>query len=524
MQIGRLQIFTDEPEITSENIIRVLRKALPKHFVNARRCEYLLNFEAGIQPKFGEKQFRKDIDFWCIDNLAHKVTEFKLGFNWGSAISLVQRGKEDSGKENESSAVALLNECYESAKIRTKTQQLARFIEICGIGYSYIDINTEYTDGDSYFTVDVLDPTCAFVVRTTYYPDHRIVLGVSFREDELGNRYFTCFTKDKRYEISSAMKIENGKPKKDEKGKAIEEWFENERSGEDNPLRLIPIIEWFRSYDRMGCFEHQIPAMNDLNLLRSNFMNDVHQNTNSLWHYNDVDFPVDENGNEINPKTGEIVRTFTSKDGKTATIKPLTLDYNYQGMLDKMIYDRAIILEECDVPQRSENSANSTGIATSDATGWSGAETAASKEQGIIEDCKSEEVRVALAAIKKSPYTPEDSPLFELRYSDVQASIKRQKNYELTVKANYMATLLSHGFYGEHVIKAANAFDDPNQVWVDSRPLIEAYQKSLFEKSSSNNSSIGEGGEGEKKPNADRLSQDNSDQVNNSPMIDSSRA
>ena len=84
MQIGRAQIFTDEPEVTSENIIKVLRKSLPRHLANANRCEFLLNFEAGIQPKFGEKKFRKDIDFWCIDNLAHKITEFKLGFNWGS--------------------------------------------------------------------------------------------------------------------------------------------------------------------------------------------------------------------------------------------------------------------------------------------------------------------------------------------------------------------------------------------------------------------------------------------------------
>ena len=50
MSIGRIEIFTDEPEITSQNVIKVLQKAVPTHLINASRCDFLLRYEAGEQP------------------------------------------------------------------------------------------------------------------------------------------------------------------------------------------------------------------------------------------------------------------------------------------------------------------------------------------------------------------------------------------------------------------------------------------------------------------------------------------
>ena len=65
----------------------------------------------------------------------------------------------------------------------------------------------------------------------------------------------------------------------------------------------------------------------------------------------------------------------------------------------------------------------------------------------------------------------------------MQPNIKRQKTYEMTTKANTIATLLSHGIYGEDVFNAVPFFDDPNEVWQRSRNLIEKYQESIFDKS-----------------------------------------
>ena len=215
MQFGRKEIFTDVMEITKENVISVLRQAMIDFMPNQSDCEFLLNYEAGLQSKTREKTYRKDIDCWCVDNIANEITEFKLGFNWGNPITLVQRGEKDSGTSEEATAISLLNECYEAEQIKKKTQQLARFIEICGIGYTIVDINTEYEDGDSYFTVNVLDPRNAFVVKSSRYLDHRPMLGVTFRKDNAGNSYFTCFSKNERFEIVNLTKIVNGNKEKD---------------------------------------------------------------------------------------------------------------------------------------------------------------------------------------------------------------------------------------------------------------------------------------------------------------------
>lgn len=519
MQIGRLEIFTDEPEITEKNVIRVLRNALPKHLINAARCDFLLNYEAGEQPLKRIKTYRKDINIEVSDNLANEITEFKLGFNWGNPITLVQRGERDSGKKNETKPISLLNECYRAEKHEAKTQQLARFVEICGIAFTYIDINTEYQDGDSYFTLNVLDPRTTFIIKSSYYVDHRPMLGVSYREDEMGNRYFTCFTKQQRFEISGALKIKNGEIQKDDKGKPVTRWFENERSGEKNPLGMNPIIEWIRSYDRMGCFERQIPEMDALNIAVSDFFNDVDQNCQAIFHANDIEFPKDEQGDEQHPKTNDWVVTNTTQDGKTPFINPIAIAYDYNGMLNQFAFRTSRIKEKCNVPSRNDNSGGSTGIAMSDATGWTNAEVEAGRQDLIKDSCKMEEVKVALAAIKKSPYVPSDSPLLDLRYSDTKANISRQKNYEMASKINTYATGVSHGLAPEHMIPAINFFPDPQQVIADSKSFVERYLKSAFnEQSNTSNADL------EKKPNADRLEQDYSDQIENSPMLDGDRS
>ena len=155
-------------------------------------------------------------------------------------------------------------------------------------------------------------------------------------------------------------------------------------------------------------------------------------------------------------------------------------------MLNNIQSRRQIILQKCNVPQRNDNSGGSTGVAMSDATGWSQAETAAAKQQLITDGCKMEEIKVVLAAIK----------------------------------VNAMATLISHGFSLKDTVDAIPFFDDPNDVVARSGEMVKAYQDSIINKDTQNQA---EGGDGEQSPNKDRTMQDLSDQTENSPVIDKSR-
>ena len=507
MQIGRYELLTDKPEVNYENIIQILQEVFPMHQVNAMRINYLLGYEAGNQPLQRSKTYRSDIDCKCVDNVAHEIAKFHIGYKWGVPITVIQRGEKDSGNDKEVSAISLLNEQYEMQQIRKKTQKLARFVEICGVGYTFVDINSDYEEGESLFNVEALDARTTFVVRSSYYYDRRVMISVTYRTDSKGNNYFTCFTDKERFEILNLTKIMNGKKVVEE-----EKWQHVERSGEINPLGINPIIEWIRNDDRMGCFERQISDLDNLNLLISDFTNDVEQNTQAIWHGNDIEFPVERITNEDGsitervkkPGTNEWVITATPQDGKTPFIKPLAVEYDYQGMLNNIVTRRALILQNADVPQRNDNSGGSTGIAMDSATGWSNAETVASAQQNIMEGCKLEEIKVVLRAIKVSSHTPTDSPLMDLRYRDCQPNIKRNKSYELTNKTNAWATLVSHGMNGYHALKTVNLVDDVNQVWNDSKELVEKYQDSIFNKESKD--------EG-------RLQADNSDQTSNSPFL-----
>lgn len=521
---GRKVIYTDVPVITSENIIPILQKAMPVFTKNASRCDFLLKYEVGNQPLKRKKTYREDINIEVCDNVASEVTEFKLGFNWGNPITIVQRGEKDSGSKDEALAISLLNECYEAENFKSKQQQLARFVEICGIGYTLIDVNNEYEDGDSYFTLNILDPRWTFVVRSSYYIDKRVMIAVSFRKDEIGNYHFTCFTKDDKFEILNMAKFEDEKPVEETERdwKNSKRWKEQENNRYKNRLGVIPIIEWIRAYDRTGCFERQIDEMDNLNILVSDFTNDVDQNTQAIWHGNDVEFPVDENGDVIHPQTNEWIITRTTQDGKTPFVNPLAVNYDYDGILNNIQYRRDMILQKCNVPKRSDLSGGSTGSATSQAAGWEAAEASACKEENIVSGCKMEEIKVVLKAIEKSLDIKKNSPLLKLRAIDVQPNIKRQKTYEMVTKSTCLGNLLSHGVDGLHALKAINLFEDVNQVWEDSKEMITKYQKSLFDKSEPQNNSGDGNKDDEEKDKEKPKSVDGGDmaQITNSPLLD----
>lgn len=519
-QIGRLEIFTDVPAVTKDNIIPILRQAYIEHLINADRGEFLLNYEAGNQPIFErKKEVRPEINVMVSDNLANEGTEFHLGYEWGNPITFVQSGENDGGGENEPDAIALLNKWYAAERIKSKTQKLGRFVEITGLGYTFVypKNKNEWEDGDSPFGIETLDQRFAFVVRSSYYPDHRKMIGVTFRRDSNGNTFFSCYTKDRRYEIMNLIKIINS----DGEEESADVWDFNNKNGNGvvNPLGMIPMVEWQRAADRMGGFERQISEMDNLNLLISDFTNDVDQNTQVIWHGVNIEFPKNEKGEVENPKNGDFLMTNSTQDGKTPSLKPLVVPYDYSGMLNNIVTRRQLILQKMNVPQRSDNLSGATGVAMDDATGWNAAEVAASKKEEFQSDCKIEELRIVLAAIRvvSTDMVPADSPIRSLKYSEVAPSIKRQRNFDLATKANFFATAVSHGIHGQHAIKAMNLFEDANATYNDSKELIDKYQSSLFDKQES---SEPVGGQDEEQPDNERIMTDLSDQVGNSPRLD----
>ena len=69
---GRRRIYTSEKEITRENVIDVLVKALGVHQLNRREIIFLQNYNKGIQPILGRnKVYNQEINNKVVVNIAN---------------------------------------------------------------------------------------------------------------------------------------------------------------------------------------------------------------------------------------------------------------------------------------------------------------------------------------------------------------------------------------------------------------------------------------------------------------------
>lgn len=264
---GRQKIFTDVEQIDRTNILDVLQKAYGKHRQNVAEIQMLIDFEAGEQPLKREKTVRPEINIVVNSGLPNYIKKFKIGYNWGSPIMLVQRGNKEFHNTNadvDDTGISALNEVLRNGEcIGYKDQCMAEFIEICGIGHRMIEpkkfSDSETRLQESLVNIYTLDSRYAFVV---YYngPGQREILAVSYARRS-GKLHFTCFTETTRYEIVA--------------GEVKEEY--------PNLLGMIPIVEYERSVDRTGCFERVIPQIDALNIEVSDFANDTAQHTQEIW-------------------------------------------------------------------------------------------------------------------------------------------------------------------------------------------------------------------------------------------------
>lgn len=501
---GRRRIYTDVEEINAKNIFTELSNAVIKHSENQADIKFLLNYEKGVQPLKREKKIREEIDIKVSDNVANQIVEFKLGYNWGNPILYVQRGNKDlnnstdTDNSNQDSAVSMLNEMNDSEYSFMKDQELARYVEITGIGFQMVDIKPEY-DGLSAFDLITLNPMSTFCIYRNTARQEKVA-GVTFRKLEDGTTYYTVFTDTIRFEVKNLNQIVNGERKN--------KWSFMQRSGESNPIGKIPIVEFNRAPDRTGCFERQISDMDALNIEVSDFANSVAQKTQEVWWGNDFDLPEDESGKPNPPVSGQWLMTKTSSGGSNPLLKAISSEFDYSGVQENIVSKRNLILQKCYVPLQSEPGGGSTGSAMSMSSGWSAAEAAACKEAQVVRRGKTEVSALELIAIKKSLDIPEDSPLKRLSISDIKPQFTRNKTYDMATKVNSMVAMIKSGINGRVAMEQVDLFQDVAQAWVDSKDMVEKYQKSIIEK--------GNSGQQETK----REQSDLSDQTENSPILD----
>ena len=482
---GRNIITTTYKEVTRDNVIEIIQKAMPFFTRNAKDCDFLLNYRAGVQPlqRTEDKLVMPWIDQQAVDNVAKEICDFWEGYGFGVPISYIQRG--DNGLDK-AEGIKELNNCFYAAGSSLSQQKMAHYVVTCGHAFVLDELNREWEEGDSYFTRNVLDPRCAFVVHSSAYEDRRVVLGVSLRKTE-DNIIFTAYSKDEIYFIY-AEQIPTSKRVYAEK---YDEWVNGyswihlEQSGDVNPMRRVCITEIYWTPDRTSVFENQISALDNINLLVSDISNGFEQNIQSLWWANNVDFQKkivkDEEGNEhevvVKPKNGDWLLTSSLRDGGNPSIEPLVIDYHLEDMQKSYTEQRQLALQRGHVPQRNETSGGSSGVAMDSASGWADAELVAASRNEVLKGCLLEELKVILAVIRESTDTNISDPILNVKFSDVEINLAKPKNSDVATRANSIATLLAKGFDLEDVLGAVALFPDNSQTIARSRKGVEKYQE-----------------------------------------------
>lgn len=78
---GRRIIKTSVTEITDENVVDVLRKALATHELNRSEIDYLWKYYRGDQPiRNRVKDVRPEICNKITENRANEIVSFKVGY------------------------------------------------------------------------------------------------------------------------------------------------------------------------------------------------------------------------------------------------------------------------------------------------------------------------------------------------------------------------------------------------------------------------------------------------------------
>ena len=422
---GRRVIYTDESEVNPNNIQKVLYETMPDHEVNRTEMSELFKYESGNQPIFYRvKDIRPEINIPACANYAREIVDFKLGYEFASPFTLVQRAKDDFRKadpKQDDKRISSLNEMFFEQNKPGKDLRLARNFKICGLAYMMAYPKKSNTGEIAPFDLLVLNPLNTYIVRTNDAYQKK-VLAVTYTILKNGTKRITAYTN---------------------------EWVFEE-----------------------GAFEPVIPLMDALNIVNSDRVNDVAQYVQSiLWLHN---CKIDEEQKQ-ELRDGGFIQTKTTADGREAKVTYVTSPLEQSQTQTLVDYMYGQILEIAGVPGRDTATGGNTGSAILLSNGWQIAETQAKASEMAFTIPSRELLSVVLAIIQNTPNMPNELKTVSL--SDVLFKSSRNRTYDLVSRTAAMNNMINIGIIPEKAIEVVDIFDDSHQVAIDS---LERIDKILF--------------------------------------------
>lgn len=365
---GRRVIKTSVTEITRENVVEVLKKALAIHELNRSEIDYLWNYYRGKQPILRRvKEVRPEICNQIVENRANEIVSFKVGYLCGEPIQYVGR----NGDEATNKAIIALNELMFAEDKATKDQEVVEWQMICGTAYRLVLPDEHGDEDEAPFELHTLDPRDTFIVYSSEI-GHKPLMGVKYYSDDNSVLRFSVYTENRYYLIEDEV-LKEEKP---------------------HALDMIPIFEYPANNARLGSFEIVLPLLDTINNVESNRMDGIEQFIQAYWKF--IGCKLDKEKFKSFLEEGAILVPPNDNGGNIdVDLVVKELNQTQTQTLKDDLY--SAVLTICGIPNRNGGSSTSdTGAAVLLRDGWSLAEARAKDSEHMFKKAEKQMLKLVL--------------------------------------------------------------------------------------------------------------------------------
>ena len=440
---GREEISTTADEITEENVVEVLKKALDTHKKNSDDIEYLYNYVRGDQPVLRRsKPIRPEINNKVVVNHAFAITQFVSGYFVGEPVAYVRRGERDGASDE----IEQLNTYMHNENKASHDKRMATWMAVCGVGYRMILPNkyAEFDSDETPFEIDTPDPRNTFVVYRAGFGRRRMMCVRQVRRDKKTSLHNNANEND--YEVVNCVYT------REQYFEIVDDKIVQRRF---HALRDLPIFEYQLNAFRMGSFESAITVLDTINEITSNRADGVAQFVQSFLKFINCD--VDESDVEALRKLGAIkIKSAEHQKGDVELISQELNQSQTQTLVDNL-YEQALVI--CGMPSTTKGgtSTSDTGRAVFLRDGWTQSESRAQDTETLFKESEGKFLKLCLRILRDTNET-------QLTASEVECKFTRRQYDNLISKSQALLQMLQAGLDPAIAIATCGLFNDPMDV------------------------------------------------------------
>ena len=440
-RFGRYVIYTNATEITRENILDELSKALTTHNFNARAIRYLDGYYRGDQPiLYRKKEVREEINNKVVENHAIEIVDSKVADIFGEPVQYAAHGDANMAVVD---MIRDLNNYMDSEDKAMIDISHGKWASICGTSYVFVGNRNRMSPAfdEAPFYLKSENPADTFVCY--FADDYTPAFSCQIRTDADGMDFYIIYTSLQWFRIADGQILESG----------------------INGNGMIPVVEYPNNERRLSDIEITITMTDELNKMQSDRMNGIEQFVQALMLFKNCEISEDKFLEMC--KMGALsIKTTTA--GYDADVRMLTAELNQtqtQTAKDD-VYKNLLIVQG--KPGREEASGGDTGQAVVLRNGYYDEDKRAELRIPLFKKCERMMLRCVLNKLRVA-----SDGKFDLKITDIDIKPKRSKLENMMVKAQVLQILHQIGVDDADALKTVNLFSDVTSVYAASKDRMQ---------------------------------------------------